>query len=182
MSCACACAPDVSEADFAAQDKYRQPDVVLAALGEVKDRWVADVGAGGGYFTLKLARRAGHVVATDVDPKALRELRARVTKAGLQNVETVHALPEVPCLAPPGAYHAILLSQVDHLLVNRVDYFKRLGPALAEGGVLVVVNQERYGDACERALADAGWLVERLPLPGQMLLRARLKTRSSAPP
>lgn len=176
----CSCTPDVSEADFAAQDRYRQPDVVLAALGDVRDLRVADIGAGGGYFALKLARRAGHVVATDIDPKPLRELRARATKAGLQNVETVHALPDVPSLQP-GAFRAILLSQVDHLLVNRVDYFKRLALALEEGGVLVVVNQERYGDACERALIDAGWLVERLPLPGQILLRARLKTRSSDP-
>ena len=185
MSCSCSRAPSppaaaapVDERDFSAQDAYRQPAKVLAALPVVEGKQVADIGAGGGYFALKLARLVGprgQVIATDLDPAALAALAARAQRAGLGNVTTRRVAPEDPGLEP-GRYAALLLSEVDHLLVNRVDYFRRLRFALSWGAVIVVVNHERHGAACRAALAAAGFAVEELVdrPPGQVLLRARL--------
>ena len=150
---------------------------MLAALPAVEGKWVADVGAGGGYFALKLARLVGprgRVLATDLDPAALAALAARAHQAGLANVAPREVAPEEPGLEPE-RYAAVLLSEVDHLLVNRVDYFRRLRSALSRGAVIVVVNHERHREACQQALVAGGFLVEELGdrPPGQMLLRAR---------
>lgn len=170
---------DVSEADFVALDRYRQPDKVLAAMPTLESAWVADVGAGGGYFALRLARRVGergHVVATDIDGDALVALRARADKAGIDaaRLETRRVSPTDPQLEA-SRYAVILLSEVDHLLVNRVDYFRKLRSALRAGGVVVIVNHERYRDPCRAALVEAGFVVEvsaDAP-PGQLLFRGR---------
>ncbi len=78
-----------------AQDEYRRPAVLVAALGLSQGQTVAEVGAGGGYLTLHLARAVGpqgRVVATDVDAGALAALRKRAHE--LPQVETRLVLPE----------------------------------------------------------------------------------------
>src|SRR5438128_6084027 len=72
--------PDPTDADRAAYDRYRQPDALVAALGLRVGARVADVGAGRGYLTFRLADAvgpAGRVVATDVDGDALAALYVR---------------------------------------------------------------------------------------------------------
>lgn len=173
-------AAPLREADFAALDRYRQPDKVLAAFPPLaENEWVADVGAGGGYFALKLARRVrgeGRVVATDVDDTALAALRERAQHAGLADRIATRRVAATDPGLERDRYTAILLSDVDHLLVNRVDYFRALRLALRAGGVIVIVNHARYREACVAALVTAGFAVEPIAEvpPEQLLVRARV--------
>lgn len=146
-------------------DAARKPDELLAALRIAPDARVADVGAGTGYLTTRIARLARHVVATDIDPRAL----ARIPRAA--NVETRVVAPDEPGLEA-GAYDLILLSRVDQYLPDRKAYFARLRPALAPGGRIAIANAMTFRDETTAAAEAAGLtLVEDIAgFPGQYLL------------
>src|SRR5215470_10227189 len=86
-----------------AYDRYRQPEKLIAALGLARGQRVADVGAGGGYLTVRLAAAVGaegRVVATDIDDAALKVLRDRTAKLPQVVVRKVAA--DEPGLEPAG--------------------------------------------------------------------------------
>lgn len=162
--------PDDSEAHArAAYDAYRQPDRVVGALGIVPGQRVADVGAGTGYLTGRLAAAVGptgRVVATDIDPKAL----AAIPRA--PNIETRLVAPDDPGLET-AAYDRILVAEVDQYLADRVDWFHRLAAALAPGGFIAVTNRLTYRTAMRDAAVKAGLRVVEVPveLPAHFFFR-----------
>lgn len=133
---------------------------------------MAEIGAGGGYLTLRLADavgRSGRVVATDLSAEALMALRARL--AGRPQVTTRLVGRDEPGLES-GAYALILLAEVDHLLVDRVAYLRKLAASLRPGGRIAIENGERHREAALAAASAAGLHVETAPLelPGQFLI------------
>jgi ubiquinone/menaquinone biosynthesis C-methylase UbiE len=155
-----------------AYDRYRQPDKLIAALGLAPGQRVADVGAGGGYLTVRLAAAvgpSGRVVATDVNDEALAVLRGRTAK--LPNVVVRKVEPAVPGLEP-AAFDLVLLSEVDQYLPDRADYLRKLRAALAPRGRIAVTNRMRFRDPVVAAAAAAGYTVrgEMSDLPNQFLL------------
>lgn len=165
-----------------AYDRWRRPEQVIAALDLTEGQTVADVGAGIGYFTVRLAEAVGphgRVVATDIDGRALSALAelarraAEVTGASgrAAPIEVRRVEPDDPGLEP-GRYDRILLAQVDHLLRDPVDYLRRLRPALAPGGRIAVVNRIHHRAALVRAAAAAGYSIREhtTELPGQFLV------------
>ena len=91
-----------------------------------------DVGAGPGYFTLRLARAvgpAGRVYAVDVEPKILDALREKLAGSGLRNVTPVLALADDPLL-PAAACDVVLIVDTYHHFPERVAYLGRLARAL----------------------------------------------------
>lgn len=124
------------------RDAWQKPDEVMAALAIAPGARVADIGAGGGYFTLRFARAAGasgKVYAVDIDEPILRRLGERAQKGGLTNVEAVLAAPDDPKL-PAGGVDLIFLCNTYHHLDNHTDYFRRVRPALAPGGRIAIVE------------------------------------------
>ncbi len=124
------------------EDRHRQPERVIAALGLVPGERIADVGAGRGYFTFRLAAAVGptgRVVATDIDDHALATLRASATA----NVEVRKVTAADPGLEP-ASYDLVFLSEVDQYLPDRVDYLRRLGAALAPHGRIAVTNRRDF--------------------------------------
>jgi predicted methyltransferase len=161
--------------DDPGRDAFRQPERLVASLALRPGQRVADVGAGDGYMTFRLAAAvgpAGHVVATDVDWVAFLHLAERA-------VHTPDVLPVALRLVAPAdpgleasAYDVVLLAQVDHYLADRVAYFRALRPALAPGGRLVLANRTPFQDAALAAAAAAGYVLVGPPdlsLPGQFV-------------
>jgi len=149
----------------AAYDRYRNPDALVAALAIEPGARVADVGAGTGYLTIRLAAAAGprgRVVATDIDAAALATLDAGARDAGV-TVTTRVVRPDEPALERAG-YDRILLSEVDQLLPDRAAYFRKLADALAPRGGLAVANRLPFRDAVRAAAAQAG--LREAPPPG----------------
>lgn len=121
---------------------FQKPDEVLKALALRPGEKVADVGAGSGYFTVRLARvvgPAGHVLAVDVDADLLAFVERRVAAEGLSNVTTVRAEKDDPRL-PRAGVDTILMVDTLHLLKRRDEYARRLLEALAPGGRVVVID------------------------------------------
>jgi predicted methyltransferase len=142
------------------RDRYRQPDKVMAALGLRAGQRVADVGAGRGYLTFRLAEGVGpggRVVATDIDDDALAALRAHRPAAA--NVDVRKVAPDDPGLER-GGFDLILLAEVDQYLPDRVDYLNRLEAALAPGGRVAVLNRLPFRAPLLAAADRAGLVVQ----------------------
>lgn len=118
------------------------PEKALDAIGIQPGMVVADVGAGVGYFTVRLAKRvgpSGKVFANDVQPEMLSMLRDRVAKANLTNVETVLGTEADPKL-PRNAMDLILLVDVYHELSQPQRMLQKLREALKSDGRLVLIE------------------------------------------
>lgn len=175
MLCTFACRRAPAPERPSAQDSYRQPERLIAALGIHAGDTVADLGAGGGYLTLHLARAvgaSGHVVATDIDEAALAALRERTRE--LPQVEARRVSATEPGLEA-GRFDLVLLAQLDQLLADRVSYLRLLRPALRPGGRVAISNREDRLDAARAAAVAAGYHVEVIPanLPAQFVLILR---------
>jgi ubiquinone/menaquinone biosynthesis C-methylase UbiE len=117
------------------RDKWQRPHEVITALKLRPDEVVADIGAGSGYFTRRLARHAAKVYAVDIDAKLLE----RIAKAGLKNVETVLASGGDPKL-PAGAVDTVFICDVLHHIEGRPAYYEKLKASLKPGGRVVIVD------------------------------------------
>jgi 2-polyprenyl-3-methyl-5-hydroxy-6-metoxy-1,4-benzoquinol methylase len=70
------------------RDAYQQPEKVLAYLGELKGKRIMDIGAGSGYFSVKLAAQGAQVIAADVNEEFLAYINERIAKEGLKHITT----------------------------------------------------------------------------------------------
>jgi predicted methyltransferase len=153
-------------------DRYRHPDELVAALSLEPGNAVADVGAGTGYLTHRLAKAVGErgrVVATDVDFAALQKIGA--ARRGEAAIEIRRVAPDDPSLEP-NAYDLILLSEVDQYLPERAAYLRKLKVALKPGGRIAVCNRRHFRAPLVQAATDAGLTLrdEYDKLPAHFLL------------
>jgi len=102
---------------------------------------VADVGAGTGYFSVRLARAVpqGEVIATDLEPDMVRFVNERARREQLPNLRTVLATQTALGLAP-SSVDRILVVHVWHHLAERTEYARRLAHTLRPGGRLYIVD------------------------------------------
>ena len=124
------------------RDEWQRPHQILDALGIADASVVADVGAGSGWFTVRLARRVGPnglVYAQDVQPEMLAAITRRVQREGLANVRPVLGRGSDPRL-PRGALDAVLVVDVVHEIDDRVTLFRNLASALKPVGRIGVVD------------------------------------------
>jgi len=92
------------------RDDWNKPDLIMDALGVADGATVADLGAGGGWFTIRLARRVGPnglVYAQDIQPQMIEAINRRVQQEVLTNVRTVLGTPSDARL--PGGIDAVLI-------------------------------------------------------------------------
>lgn len=109
---------------------------------------VADIGAGDGYYTVRLADRVGaegRVLAQDIDRDALLRLGNRVERERLDNVSIKLGAEDDPRL-PQGSFDRIFLVHMYHEVTEPYAFLWRLRPALAEDGQVIVVDVDRPAD------------------------------------
>jgi predicted methyltransferase len=126
----------------AARDEWQKVDEVFAAMGVKPGAAVADIGAGGGFFTTRLAKavgETGRVYAVDVDPKQVRSLRERMTQEQLTNVEVVEGAYDDPRL-PPGSLDAALIVNAYHEMKEHQAMLAKIKAALKPAGRLVIIE------------------------------------------
>jgi len=118
------------------------PSKALAALELKPGMVVADIGAGSGYYTSRMARlvgAAGKVYATDIQPGMLELLNRRIRTEGLTNVTPVLGGPEEPAL-PAASIDLAIMVDVYHELQNPQVFLQKLRPVFKPGGRLVLVE------------------------------------------
>ena len=126
--------------DDPARDAWQMPSRVIEALGLAPSASVADIGAGTGYFSVRLAKAipGGTVYAVDVEPSMLDHIRKRALGDGLTNVVTVQARGSSPDLPRP--VDVVLVVDTYHHLPNRPAYFRELQKSLVPGGRVAIVD------------------------------------------
>lgn len=118
------------------------PSIAIRALQLKKGQVVADIGAGSGYYTMRMADAVGpegKVYATDIQTGMLDIVRRRVTAARLTNVETVLSAPDDPKL-PADSLDLAIMVDVYHELSAPQEFIRRLRPALKRSGRLVLLE------------------------------------------
>jgi ubiquinone/menaquinone biosynthesis C-methylase UbiE len=126
--------------DDPARDAWQMPSRVIEALALSPGASVADIGAGTGYFSVRLAKAipAGTVYAVDVEPSMLDHIRKRALGDGLKNVVTLQASGMSPNLPKP--VDLVIVVDTYHHLPNRPTYFRELQKSLAPGGRVVIID------------------------------------------
>ena len=131
-----------------ARDNRGEAETVMNLAGIEPGMTVADIGAGEGYYTVRLAERVGaegRVLAQDIDREALDRLGARVERERLDNVSIKLGEGDDPRL-PPNSFDRIFLVHMYHEVREPYAFLWRLWPALREGGQVIVVDVDRPTD------------------------------------
>jgi FkbM family methyltransferase len=117
------------------------PDEVVANMGLRPDHVVADIGAGTGYFSFRIARLVpqGKVLATDIQPEMLAIMEQRKRELSVDNVETVLGRIDDPGLAPESV-DMVLLVDAYHEFSHPWEMMNGINQALKPGGRLVLIE------------------------------------------
>ncbi|MEQ1883555.1 MAG: class I SAM-dependent methyltransferase [Bryobacteraceae bacterium] len=126
--------------DDPARDQWQMPDRVIAALGLKKGQSIADLGAGTGYFSVRLARSAAapKVFSADIERAMVTYLRERAAKENLKNMTAVQASAESPNLPEP--VDIVLIVDTYHHIGNREAYFLNVAQSLKPGGRVAIID------------------------------------------
>ncbi len=156
------------------RDEWQHPEEVIKALKIQAGDQVADLGAGSGYFTFRLADAVGptgNVYAVDIDAEMNAYLAQRVQDKGYQNIEVVLARPNNPGL-PDNSIDLIFSSNTYHHLEERVTYFANIRQDLQPDGSIAIIDftgegwfQQLFGHytpskIIQRELQEAGYTLE----------------------
>ena len=121
--------------------EWQRPDAVVDALGLERGARVCDVGAGSGYFTLRLARAVGptgKVFAIEAEPRMRDVLVRRLEEAHLANVEPVLAVDGVGL--PQEPVDRVLIVNAYHHFPDGIAYLRALAGQLRPGGTIVNID------------------------------------------
>jgi predicted methyltransferase len=124
------------------RDGWQRPDRIMDALGIADGSEVAEVGAGGGWFTIRLARRVGpngRVFAEDIQRQMIESIARRIQREGLTNITTVLGTPDDPKL-PVGRLDAVLFVDTFHEVEPRQSLLGHVRAALKPSGRLGIVD------------------------------------------
>lgn len=128
-----------------ARDERGEAQQVMDLANIAPGMTVADIGAGEGYYTVRLANRVGEdgrVLAQDIDREALERLGRRVERERLENISIKLGEPDDPQL-PVDSFDRIFLVHMYHEVTEPYAFLWRMWPALAEGGQIIVVDVDR---------------------------------------
>jgi len=124
-----------------ASDLKNKPDQIIEALELQQGQYVADIGAGGGYFSLRFAEvvgKEGEVYAVDANQGFLEFIENDIKLRRLDNVQTILVSNGVPAL--PNKIDLIFMRNICHHLSNRVEYFRKLRHLLKQEGRVAIIE------------------------------------------
>ena len=124
------------------RDGWQDVPAIFDAMGLAPGSRVADVGAGRGYLSVRLAKAVGadgRVYAVDIDEERLDDLHRLARDESLPQLTPVHGQPADPRL-PKGSLDAVVLVNTYHEIENPIPFLHRLARALRPGGRLVLVD------------------------------------------
>ena len=173
--------------DDPARDGWQKPEDVIRHAGVATGMTVADLGAGTGYFSVRLARAVGsegRVLAIDVEPNLVEHIRLRAAKDALPWIAPILTAPDDPKL-PSRGVDVVLIVDTWHHIDARDRYLGKIAAGLKPGGTVTVVDFKQGEfpvgppdahklppEVVVREFTDGGWTLVRRSedLPYQYLL------------
>ena len=128
-----------------ARDRLNEAATVMDLAAIRPGMTVADIGAGEGYYTIRLGKRVGadgRVLAEDIVPAVRDALAERVTRERLENVSVRLGTPADPKL-PDASFDRVFMVHMYHEIARPYEFLWRMRPALRPDGLVVVVDANR---------------------------------------
>lgn len=125
--------------ESADRDAYQKPDQVIEYLGDIQGKKVLDLGAGSGYFSVRLAAQGASVIAADVNEEFQAFITKRIQENKLTGIEPRKIPYDDPGLAAQEV-DMVLIVNTYHHIENRTDYFTKVKAGLKPDGALVVID------------------------------------------
>lgn len=123
------------------RDAYQKPEKVISYLGNIKGKTVMDIGAGSGYFSIRLAQAGAKVIAADVNDEFQDYLKNRLEAENRDELEV--ELRKIP-YDSPGLKNQeadmVFMANVYHHIESRIDYFSKARNGLRGDGSLVIID------------------------------------------
>jgi predicted methyltransferase len=173
---------DAAQRNADSRDKTEKVGDVLAALEATPGKAIADVGAGEGFYTIRIARAVapgGRVAAVDVDEKVLDTLRKQLATDNIDNVDVILGAFDDPKLAS-GNFDSVLVYNTYHEMTEHEAMRRAMFAALKPGGHLVIVeaihenirNATREAQVKEHEIA-AEYVAQELTATGFQIIETR---------
>ena len=121
------------------RDEYQQPHKVMQYLGDINGKAIMDIGAGTGYFSVKLAKHGANVIAADVNDEFQTFLKKRIEDNKIENI----TLRKIPFDSPDlkdNEVDMVLIVNTYHHIDNRAEYFAKVKKGTKNNGELVVID------------------------------------------
>ena len=147
------------------RDAWQEPERIMDSLGITNGTTVADVGAGGGWFTIKLANRVGPkglVYAEDIQREMIESINRRVNRTNLSNVKTIIGTSNNPKIPTP--VDAVLMVDVYGEVEDPVTLLRNVIPQLKKGGRIGIIEHRLNGGGPGPPLQDR--------IPPEIIIRA----------
>jgi predicted methyltransferase len=128
------------------REAWQRPEQVMDALRIAEGSTVADIGAGGGWFTIRLAERVGPnglVYAEDIQTQMIEAIKRRVARTPFRNVRTVQGTSQNPRL--PGPIDAALIVDAYHEMESPRELLGNIAASLKPGGLIGIVEFKKDG-------------------------------------
>ena len=121
------------------RDAYQKPEKVLEFLGDIAGKKIMDIGAGSGYFSVKLASKGAIVIAADVDDEFQAFVKERISKENIENVTTRKIPYDSPGLEDKEVDMVFIVNTYHHI-EERPAYFAKVKKGLKQNGELVIID------------------------------------------
>jgi 2-polyprenyl-3-methyl-5-hydroxy-6-metoxy-1,4-benzoquinol methylase len=121
---------------------WQKPGLVIEKLGDVSNKVIADIGAGTGYFSLKLAPKSSKVIAIEIDTQLIRKidsLKQYLPVDVRNNLETRLTQPDYPNLKDGEADIVLIINTIAYL-PDTENYIKTLKKGLKKGGRIMIID------------------------------------------
>ena len=181
----------VKRFDSPERDAWQKPELVLSAMGNLKGKTVAEIGAGSGYFTFRLAEKSARVIAADVDDRFLKLIEEKKKSQPIfsKNIQTLKIPYDSPDL-PARQFDKVLIVDTYHHIENRVEYFQKLMKRMKPGTELYIVDFKKKtpvgppdsmklkAEEIQSELSRAGYgniQIDNNTLPHQYIIKAMIK-------
>ena len=129
----------------AERDRHGEAERVMNRLGVRPGMRIADIGAGDGYYSVRLAQRLGHgatIYTEDVSQPYLDRLAARLRREGVAGVSLVLGAPADPRL-PERSVDLAILAHMYHEIEQPYEFLYRLHAALSPGGRVAIIDNDK---------------------------------------
>jgi ubiquinone/menaquinone biosynthesis C-methylase UbiE len=121
------------------RDRMQKPDRVIALLGDIKGKIIMDLGAGTGYFSVRMSEKGAHVIAADVSEQFQEYLQGRIEELAITNIELRRTRFDDPLLKDAEA-DLVFVANTYHHIEDRPKFFTKVKTGLKESGAVVVMD------------------------------------------
>lgn len=130
----------ISRLDFPEREQEQRPAEVIANLALQDNDVIADIGAGTGYFAIRIARLYPQVtvIATDAQPEMVNYLQSQSTEQNLANLQPIVIDPDQPQL--PSLANLALIVNTYHHIADRVAFLRSLSDSMASGARIAIID------------------------------------------